>query len=90
MTRDKEYELTRGTPGTRVLYFAVHKTEEESDNQMLMVHLKSGLRIRNLVRPLHFAEFGVKTRGVKGNIVTKHGVEKIVRAPKDYDPEAGS
>lgn len=90
VTRDKEYELCKGTPGTRVLYFAVHKTEEESDTQVLLVHLKSGLRIRNLIRPLHFAEFGVKTRAVKGNIVTKHGVEKIVRAPKDYDPEAGA
>lgn len=90
VTRDKEYELCKGTPGTRVLYFAVHKTEEESDAQVLLVHLKSGLRIRNLVRPLHFAEFGVKTRAVKGNIVTKHGVEKILRAPKDYDAEAGA
>ncbi|MDX1680440.1 MAG: DNA gyrase/topoisomerase IV subunit A [Akkermansiaceae bacterium] len=90
VTRDKEYELARGTAGTRVLYFAVHNTEEESDAQVLLVHLKSGLRIRNLTRPLHFAEFGVKSRGAKGNIVTKHGVEKIVRAPKDYDAEAGA
>ena len=90
VTRDKEYELARGTAGTRVLYFAVHKTEVESDAQMLLVHLKSGLRIRNLVRPLHFAEIGIKTRSSKGNIVTKHGVEKIIRAPKDYDAEAGA
>jgi len=90
VTRDKEYELTVGSAGTRVLYFAVHKTEEESAAQMLLVHLKSGLRIRNLVRPLHFAEFGVKSRSSKGNIVTKHGVEKIVRAPRDFDPEAGA
>lgn len=90
VTRDKEYELARGTAGTRVLYFAVHKNEVESDAQMLLVHLKSGLRIRNLVRPLHFAEIGIKTRSSKGNIVTKHGVEKIIRAPKDYDAEAGA
>ena len=38
----------------------------------------------------HFAEFGIKTRSSKGNIVTKHGVEKIIRAPKDYDAEAGA
>ena len=57
---------------------------------MLLVHLKSGQRIRNLVRPVHFAEFGIKTRSSKGNIVTKHGVEKIIRAPKDYDAEAGA
>jgi len=89
ITRDKEYELTKGSAGTRVLYFAVHKSNEESSAQMLLIHLKSGLRIRNLTRPLHFAEFGIKGRASKGNIVTKHGVEKIVRAPKDFDPEAG-
>jgi len=90
ITRDKDYDLTKGKPGTRVLYFAVHKTNEESSAQMLLVHLKPALRMRNLVRPLHFAEFGIKGRSSGGNLVTKHGVEKIVRAPKDYDPALGA
>jgi len=90
VTRDKEYDLTKGKPGTRVLYFAVHKTNEESSAQMLLIHLKSGLRMRNLIRPLHFAEFGIKSRSSSGNLVTKHGIEKILRAPKDYDPAAGA
>lgn len=90
VTRDKEYPLTPGRPGSRVLYFAVHRTNEESAAQMLLIHLKSGLRIRNLVRPLHFAEFGIKGRASRGNLVTKHGVEKIVRTPKDYDPNVGA
>jgi len=90
VTRDKEYPLVPARPGSRVLYFAVHRSNEESAAQMLLVHLKSGLRIRNLVRPLHFAEFGIKGRASRGNLVTKHGVEKIVRAPKDYDPTAGA
>ncbi|MEI8038294.1 MAG: DNA gyrase/topoisomerase IV subunit A [Verrucomicrobiota bacterium] len=90
ITRDKEYDLTKGTPGTRVLYFAVHKTNEESSAQMLLVHLKAALRMRNLIRPLHFAEFGIKSRSSAGNLVTKHGIEKIVRAPKDYDPNLGA
>ncbi|MFT4177243.1 MAG: DNA gyrase/topoisomerase IV subunit A [Luteolibacter sp.] len=83
ITRDKEYNLTKGTPGSRVLYFAFHRTNEDSAAQMLMVHLKSQLRMRNLTRPLHFAEFGIKGRGSAGNLVTKHPVEKIVRAPKE-------
>ncbi len=87
VTRDKEYDLTKGKPNTRILYFAFHKTNEESAAQMLIIHLKSGLRIRNLTRPLHFAEFGIKGRSSGGNLVTKHGVEKIIRAPKDYDPK---
>jgi len=90
ITRDKEYDLTKGRPGTRVLYFAVHRTEEESAAQMLLVHLRPQLRMRNLIRPLHFAEFGVKGRTASGNLVTKHQVEKIVRAPKDYDPTLGA
>jgi topoisomerase-4 subunit A len=90
ITRDKDYDLTKGRPGTRVLYFAVHKTNEESSAQMLLVHLKPALRMRNLIRPLHFAEFGIKGRSSGGNLVTKHGIEKIVRAPKDYDPLLGA
>jgi topoisomerase-4 subunit A len=90
VTRDKEYDLTKGKPGSRVLYFAVHKTNEESSAQMLLIHLKSALRMRNLIRPLHFAEFGIKGRSSGGNLVTKHAIEKILRAPKDYDPAAGA
>jgi len=90
ITRDKEYDLTKGTPGTRVLYLAVHKSNEESSAQMLLVHLKPALRMRNLIRPLHFAEFGIKSRSSGGNLVTKHAIEKIVRAPRDYDPGVGA
>jgi topoisomerase-4 subunit A len=90
ITRDKEYDLTKGKAGTRVVYFAVHKTNEESAAQMLLVHLKPALRMRNLIRPLSFSEFGIKSRSSAGNLVTKHPVEKIVRAPKDYDPDLGA
>lgn len=86
ITRDKEYDLTKGTKGSKILYFKVHTTNEESSAQMLMIHMKSGLGLRNLVRPLHFAEFGIKGRSSQGNIVTKHPVEKILIAPKDYTP----
>lgn len=86
ITRDKEYDLTKGTPGSKVLYFKWHNTNEESSAQMLIIHMKSGLRLRNLTRPLHFAEFGIKARSSQGNIVTKHPIEKILLAPKDYTP----
>ena len=89
ITRDKEYDLTKGTPGSRVLYFAVHKTEAESAAQMLIVHLKPALRMRNLTRPFHFAEMAVKGRASGGNVVTKHAIEKITRAPKDFDLNLG-
>lgn len=90
VTRDKEYDLTKGKAGTRILYFAVHKNDTDSAAQMLIVHLKPQLRLRNVSRPFHFAEVAVKGRSSGGNLVTKHAVEKIVRAPKDFDPEAGA
>ena len=46
--------------------------------------------MKDLIRPLHFAEFGIKSRSSGGNLVTKHGIEKIIRAPKDYDPNLGA
>ncbi len=57
---------------------------------MLIVHLKPALRLRNVSRPFHFGEVGVKGRGSRGNIVTKLTVERIARAPKDFDPEVGA
>ena len=90
ITRDKEYELTKGTPGSRIFYFAVHKSEAESADQLLIVHIKPALRLRNVSRPFNFGEVPVKGRSSGGNIVTKLPIDRIVRAPKDYDPEAGA
>jgi topoisomerase-4 subunit A len=90
ITRDKEYDLTKGKPGTRVLYFAVHKSNEESSSQMLLVHLKPALRMRNLIVQVRFSDYGIKGRSSGGNLVTKHPIEKIIRAPKDYDPTLGA
>lgn len=89
-TRDKEYELTKGTPGSRIYYFAVHKSEAESADQLLIVHIKPALRLRNVSRPFNFGEVPIKGRSSGGNIVTKLQIDRVVRAPKDYDPEVGA
>jgi topoisomerase-4 subunit A len=83
VTRDKEYDLARGAPGTRVLYFAVHDSEQASTEQMLTVHLKPALRLRALSRPFLFGEIPIKSRSSKGNLVTKHAVDRVVRGPRD-------
>jgi topoisomerase-4 subunit A len=90
ITRDKEYELTKGTPGSRIFYFAVHRSEAESAEQMLIVHIKPALRLRNVSRPFNFGEVQIKGRSSGGNIVTKLPIDRIVRAPKDFDPEVGA
>jgi topoisomerase-4 subunit A len=90
ITLDKEYDLMKGTPGSRIFYFAVHKSEAESAEQLLVVHIKPALRLRNVSRPFSFGEVPIKGRSSGGNIVTKLPIDRIVRAPKDYDPEVGA
>ena len=85
ITRDREYDLTKGTAGSRILFFAWHDNEETTDR--LNVHLDSDLKLRKLLIEFDFAELAIKGRGSIGNIVTKHKVSKIVRAPKQ-DPKA--
>ena len=81
VTRDKLYDLTRGTPGTRVLWLSEHETEEEA-NVTVRVHLKPALRLRNVVIDFNFGELAIKGRGVQGNILTKNPVDRVVRIPK--------
>ena len=80
VTRDKQYPLTRGTPGSIVHYFHRHETEEESDAQSLIIHLKPALYLRNLSIPFPFNSMSIKGRESMGNIVTKQSVDRIVRA----------
>ncbi|MDB4711343.1 DNA gyrase/topoisomerase IV subunit A [Verrucomicrobiales bacterium] len=77
VTREKMYDLTKGNNGTRVLFFSVHDTEE--DAPLVNVVLKSAPRLRVKEIELNFVDIAVKGRASKGNIVTKHKVEKVVR-----------
>ena len=80
VTRDKIYKMGKGTKGSRVMYFAVHDTEEASAANTVVVHLKPALRLRNVSRPFSFGEIALKGRGSRGNIVTKLNVDRVVRA----------
>lgn len=83
VTRDKLYDLTKGTKGTRVLYFSSH--ENEDDTPVVTVVLKPAARLRIKEIEVDFAEIAVKGRASKGNIVTKHKVEKVLRRKAQLD-----
>ena len=87
-TRDKAYQLTKGTPGSAIIYFARHEKESDSDRQVLTIHLKEQLRLKNVAIQFPFASLAVKGRDAQGNIVTKHAVEKIMRRMVDVPPAA--
>ena len=78
ITRDKEYDLTKGAPGSRVLFFSEDKTETASP--FVNVYHKPIPRLRKLVVPFNFADFTLRSRGSQGNIVTKNTVQRVARA----------
>jgi topoisomerase-4 subunit A len=88
VTRDKEYELTIGTPGTKILYFMRHETEAESDAQNLLIFLQPKPFLKKTVIEYPFKDLAIKGRDSKGNIVTANAVEKIIRNRGDVSGES--
>jgi topoisomerase-4 subunit A len=74
ITRDKEYDLTKGTPGSKVLYFSANPNGEA---EILKVVLKPRARMRNLIFDVDLGELTIKGRSSMGNILTKHPIHKI-------------
>lgn len=79
VTRDKEYDLTKGTPGSSVYWFTVNPNGE---SEKVIVHLRAVAGLRKLELPIDFSEMEVKARGAVGNIVTKYTVNKVTLKEK--------
>ena len=74
ITRDKEYDLTRGKPGSRIAYFSVNPNGEA---ETIKVILKPKPRMRILQFEKDFSEIEIKGRQAMGNILTKAEVHRI-------------
>ena len=77
VTREKMYDLTKGTNGTRVLFFSVHDSEKETPTVTVVLKPMPRLRVKEI--EVDFADVSVKGRASKGNIITKNKVEKVAR-----------
>ena len=86
VTRDKEYDLTKGTKGTRVLYFSANPNGEA---EIVNVQLKPHSKLKKLQFDENFADVAIKGRGSMGNIVTKYPVKKIILKSKGLSTLAG-
>lgn len=74
LTRDKEYDLTQGKPGSKVIYFTANHNGEA---EIINVHLKSVLKLKKLEVLKDFSQLAVKGRQSRGNLLTKYEVAKI-------------
>ena len=74
ITRDKVYDLTRGTKDSKILYFTLNPNGEA---ETVNVILRQTGSIKKLKWELDFADLVIKGRGSKGNIVSKYTINKI-------------
>ena len=74
MTRDKEYDLTQGTDGSRVMYFTANPNGEA---EIIKVTLDPSQKIKKIFIEKDFSEVMIKGRASKGNLLTKYAVTRI-------------
>ena len=75
VTRDKLYNLTSNHPKSKVLHFSANPNGE---GEVVTIQLRQNGSIKKLKWDLDFADLTIKGRSVKGNIVSKHAVNKVV------------
>ncbi len=74
VTREKVYDLTKGTSGSRVLYFSANPNGEA---ELIKVCLKPKPNLKKLVFEYDFADLAIKGRDSQGNTLSKNEVHKI-------------
>jgi len=74
VTRDKEYDLTKGNPGSRVTHFSSNPNGEA---EVITITLSPGSKARTKVLDFHFEELEIKGRSAQGNQVTKYPIKSI-------------
>ena len=74
VTRDKEYDVTKGRPGSRIFYFSANPNGEA---EVVRVHLRPRPRLKKTVFDFDFGTQIIKGRNSMGNLLTKHAVLNI-------------
>ena len=72
--RDREYDVTQGTPDSRIMYFTANPNGEA---EIIKVTLKPNPRVRRIIFEEDFSDIGIKGRQSRGNMLTKLPVHKI-------------
>lgn len=76
VTRDKEYVLTRGTSGSKVLYFTANPNGEA---EVVKVLLRPKARLRKLNFEFDFKGLAIKGRSSQGNVISRYPIKSIVK-----------
>jgi len=79
ITRDKEYNLTQGKPGSQVLWFSANPNGEA---ETIKVYLKARPKLKKLIFEYSFLDLAIKGRNSRGNILSRYAVQKITLKDK--------
>lgn len=74
VTREKDYDLTKGSKGSKILYFTANPNGEA---EIITVQLTAGSSAKNKIFDFNFAELDIKGRSSQGNILTKYPIKQI-------------
>jgi topoisomerase-4 subunit A len=86
LTRDKEYNLTRGKAGSKIMYFSANPNGEA---EVIKIHHKPRPRLKKLVLDFDFGPLNIKGKSSMGNIVTRNPVHKIALKEKGLSTLGG-
>ncbi|MDR2885509.1 MAG: DNA gyrase/topoisomerase IV subunit A, partial [Rikenellaceae bacterium] len=75
ITREREYDMTRGTPKSDILYMSVNPNGEA---EVLKVYFKPRPRLKKLITDLDFSTLAIKGRASQGNLFSRYPIHKIV------------
>ena len=75
ITRDKEYDITKGTAKSEILYMSVNPNGEA---EVLKVYFKPRPRLKKVIVDLDFSTLAIKGRQSQGNLFSRYGIHKIV------------
>ena len=86
IARDKEYDLTQGKPGSRVMYFTANPNGEA---EIIRIALKPALHLKKLEVIKDLSELAIKSRTARGNVLTKYDVKSITLKQKGHSTLGG-
>lgn len=86
ITRDKEYDITMGTAGSRILWFTANRNGEA---ETVKIYFRPRPKLKKLVDEYDFAKLAIKGRAARGNLVSKNPIQRILLKSKGISTIGG-